>query len=319
VIRPSRRELRTAILSAGAIVMILTAGALHSATDVVAPRTPRELKGSADGPHAVDLDWRRSNGSDGYYVYRDGNRIAETNRSDYRDEDVEPTTTYEYRVSAFDNHGESDLSDPVQVTTDFPPGPTVPANLAATAVGSNRIDLAWSPSEAEAGVAFYRVWRDGDEVATTGDTIHADSDLLPETRYEYRVSAVDELGTESDRSDVAAAATLAVEVGPPPPENLAATVAGPTQIDLTWSPPSSSEGPIDGYNVYRNGSFVAFIVHTLLADTDLEPGTTYRYAVSSVNDEGLEGERSVEVSATTDDAGDGIPPAAPTGLRLVGG
>lgn len=319
MIRPSRRELRTAILSAGAIVMILTAGALHSATDVVAPRTPRELKGSADGPHAVDLDWRRSNGSDGYYVYRDGNRIAETNRSDYRDEDVEPATTYEYRVSAFDNHGESDLSDPVQVTTDFPPGPTVPSNLAAIAVGANRIDLTWSPSDAEGGVAFYRVWRDGDEIVTTADTSHADSDLLPETRYEYRVSAVDEFGTESERSDVAAATTLSVEVGPPPPKNLAATVAGPTQIDLTWSPPSSFGSAIAGYNVYRDGSFVAFLVSTLLVDTDLEPGTTYRYEVSSVNDKGLEGKRSGAVSATTDEAGDGIPPAAPTGLRLVDG
>ena len=57
-------------------------------------------------------------------------------------------------------------------------------------MGWSRIDLTWSPSKAEVGIAYYRVFRDGSELATTGDTRYEDSGLTPETTYEYRVSAV---------------------------------------------------------------------------------------------------------------------------------
>ena len=41
------------------------------------------------------------------------------------------------------------------------------------------------------------------------------------------------------------------------------------------------------------------------------------YAVATLDDRGVDGERSGEVSATTADPPDVVPPAAPTGLRLV--
>lgn len=301
-----------------AALLVLTAGTLAQPHAAFAPGKPKELKATADGPFAVDLDWKRVRGSEGYYVYRDGDRVAEAGQNDYRDEGLQPATTYEYRVSAFDDDGdEGDLSNPVQVTTDAIPGPTTPTDLVASAVGPARIDLEWSPSEGEAGVAFYRVFRDGAEVATPTGTSYQDAGLAPETTYEYRVSAVDGNGTESDRSGPASATTLA-EPGPPPPEQLAATGVWPTQINLTWSPPSGSGFVIAGYNIYRDGDFVGFVVATTFTDTGLSPETTYRYAVSTLDERQIEGERSEEVSATTAVPPDVIPPAAPTGLRLAG-
>ena len=45
--------------------------------------------------------------------------------------------------------------------------------------------------------------------------------------------------------------------------------------------------------------------------------TSYSYSVAGVNGEGLEGARSVTVQARTFPSEDQIPPAAPTGLRVV--
>ena len=299
-------------------LLLLTAGTAYSPTAGFDPGKPKELKATARGPYAVDLDWRKVRGSEGYYVYRDGNRVAETGSSDYRDQGLQPATTYEYRVSAFDDDGdEGDLSDAVQVTTEAVPGPSVPTDLVATAASPYRIDLAWSPSEAEAGLDFYRVFRDGEEVATTDNTSYADSSLEPETEYEYRVSAVDELGNESDRSDPSSA-TTETEPGPPAPRNLLAVAWSSTQVNLSWTPPAASIHPVQGYNVYREGESIGFVVSTVFIDTGLNPETTYGYSVAAVDTRGVEGEMSDEVSATTDAPSDVIPPARPTGLRLVG-
>jgi fibronectin type 3 domain-containing protein len=312
------RYMKTGALALGAALVVLTAGTLGHPYSMAAPKAPKELKATADGPYAVDLDWKRSRNAEKYNVYRDGSRVGETERTDYRDEALQPATTYEYRVSAIDDHGdEGKLSDPVQVTTDGI-APTMPTDLVATAVGSNRIDLEWSPSEDESGIAFYRVFREGVEVASTNTTNYEDSNLAPETTYEYRVSAVDGEGDESDLSDPASATTLSVEEGPPPPEQVTATEAGSTQIFVTWTPPSGSESEVVGYNVYREGNFVGLVVATAFTDTGLSPETTYRYTVSSVDDRGVEGERSEEASATTAAPQDLIPPAPPTGLRVVG-
>jgi chitodextrinase len=302
-----------------AALLILTAGTLASPHQVAFdPGKPRNLEAEAAGPYAVKLDWRRVNGAEGYYVYRDGNRVGVSGRSDYRDDGLQPATTYEYRVSAFDDDGdEGDLSDAVQVTTDPPPGPSRPEDLTAVAAGPYRIDLTWSESESDIGIAFYRVFRDDEPISTTAGASFADTGLEPETEYEYRVSAVDTQDRESERSK-AASVTTDAEPAPPPPLDLNAVAAGPTQINLSWNPPASSARPVEGYNVYRDGEPIGFVVSTAFADTGLSPETEYRYTISSVDDRGIEGESSEEVSATTEATSDVTPPAPPTGLRLAG-
>ena len=301
-----------------AAIVVLTAATLAQPRPAFDPGKPRDLEAIADGPFAVDLDWRRVSSAEYYEVFRDGNKIAETEPSRYRDEGLQPATPDGYRVRAVDDDGAAgDFSDPVEVTTDPPPGPTTPTRLRAAAVGYDRIALVWSPSESYAGIDFYRVFRDGSEIATPAEPSFEDSGLTPETSYEYRVSAVDVDGRESDQSEPASATTAALPP-PPPPENFTAMAMSSSQVDLEWSPPSTSDTPVTGYNVYRDGALLGFVVATAFADTGLAPETTYRYAVSSVDDRGLEGERSAEVSATTDAAQDVIPPAPPTGLRLSG-
>ncbi|MDO7281734.1 Ig-like domain-containing protein [Shouchella clausii] len=52
-----------------------------------------------------------------YNVYRDGEQIASgLTEKTYTDTGLEPNKTYEYRVSAENEAGESDLSEPIEVT-----------------------------------------------------------------------------------------------------------------------------------------------------------------------------------------------------------
>jgi len=100
------------------------------------------------------------------------------------------------------------------VASDTQP-PSTPGALTATAVGSTRINLAWAASSDNVGVAGYRLERcrgmycaNFAQIATPATTTYADSGLVANTRYRYRVRAVDAAGNLSAYSNVAAATTL---------------------------------------------------------------------------------------------------------------
>jgi hypothetical protein len=71
--------------------------------------------------------------------------------------------------------------------------PTVPQNLVATAVTPTQVNLAWSAStdSGGAGLAGYRVRRDGTEITTTAQTTYSDTGLAANTAYSYTVRAYD--------------------------------------------------------------------------------------------------------------------------------
>ena len=86
--------------------------------------------------------------------------------------------------------------------------PSVPANLSATAVSENQIDLTWTASTDNVGVAGYNIFRDGNQVGTSETASFSDTGLQPSTSYEYQVQAFDAAENVSNLSDSASAATL---------------------------------------------------------------------------------------------------------------
>lgn len=89
--------------------------------------------------------------------------------------------------------------------------PTAPADLSATAVRSDQVDLEWEPATDDVGVAGYRVYRDGQTVSTTAATSYSDGNLSPTHTYLYRVTAFDAAANESAPS---AAVTVTTPAGP---------------------------------------------------------------------------------------------------------
>src|SRR2546425_434290 len=105
--------------------------------------------------------------------------------------------------------------DPAGGTPDTTP-PTAPSNLTATAASSSQINLAWTASSDDVGVAGYLVERcQGSgctgfaQVATVAGTTYNDTGLAAATSYSYRVRATDAAGNLSGYSITASATTLA--------------------------------------------------------------------------------------------------------------
>lgn len=78
--------------------------------------------------------------------------------------------------------------------------PSVPSNVTTTGVTSTSVGLAWDPSSDDIGVAGYKIFRDGVQVATSAAASYTDTSLSPATTYSYTVSAYDSAGNNSAES-----------------------------------------------------------------------------------------------------------------------
>ncbi len=90
------------------------------------------------------------------------------------------------------------------------PSDTIPpakvTGLSATPASSSQIDLSWSPNS-EPDLSFYRIYRDGAQIAQVYGTSYSDTGLAASTQYTYEVSAVDTSLNEGLKSDPAVATT----------------------------------------------------------------------------------------------------------------
>jgi chitodextrinase len=120
--------------------------------------------------------------------------------------------------------------------TDTTP-PSVPTGLSATAISSSQINLSWTASTDNVGVAGYQIFRNGTEIATEATTSYTDTGLTAATTYSYTLAAFDAAGNISGQSAAASATTAAATTAP----SIASFTASPTSIvsgnssTLSWS------------------------------------------------------------------------------------
>jgi chitodextrinase len=94
--------------------------------------------------------------------------------------------------------------------------PTTPGNVMATPVSSSQINVAWSASTDNVGVAGYRVFRNGSLAGSTTTALtYSDTGLAASTTYSYTVVAFDAAGNVSTPSTPVAATTLTADTTPP--------------------------------------------------------------------------------------------------------
>ncbi len=100
---------------------------------------------------------------------------------------------------------------------------------------------------------------------------------------------------------------------PTVPTGLAGTVAGPDQVDLSWSA-SADNVAVAGYRIFRDGSQIATSPTASFSDTSAQPSTTHSYYVRAYDAANNVSAPSNTVSITTPAAPDAASPTAPTGL-----
>jgi hypothetical protein len=147
--------------------------------------------------------------------------------------------------------------------------PTTPTGLTATDVDALSIDLSWTASTDDVGVAGYQIYRDGELVKTIygSATSYTDTQLASSTAYTYKVAAFDAAGNVSGESSSASATTAAA------PDN---SVDLALDMPYTASTPASSSYPDTGQ--LTDGTFAS----TSYADTQWEgrlTGSSYYMTV----------------------------------------
>ena len=179
--------------------------------------------------------------------------------------------------------------------------PTVPANLTGTAVSGSKVNLSWTASTDNVGVAGYKVYRDGAFLAAAAATTYSDTTVQAGTTHTYTVYAYDAAGNISQPSNSTTVTTTVDSQPPSTPAGLAATVPSASQVNLSWNAATDDTG-VTGYTMYRNGAAIATTSGpnaTTYSDTSVAAATTYTYTVDAFDGAGNHSPPSVPVTATT--------------------
>ncbi len=300
------------------------AGPVCVTTLPLPPLTPNDLRATADSQTRIRLTWSDNSDTEtGFEVERSrGNEpftLLRTLPPDFEstsDSDLDPNTTYTYRVAAFNTGGRSPYTNRVAATTQ-PPVPEAPGELTAEGVSPTEIRLTWT--DRSTGEAGFRIVRKDDPFAPAtafhsvavvgaGVTTYLDRGLRPATLYIYRVQAYNAGGNSSYAGDTIGETFPNL---PAAPNDLQVAAMAPNLVHLTWSDNSSTEtgfeierktGGIAGpYSFTRIGTPSANT--EAFTDTAVQPDSTYTYRVRAVNAAGASAYSS-RVAAST-------PPFAP--------
>jgi len=209
-------EKRVLLIVIGAIIVIaLIAMFVYLRVD----NAPTHLSAEIVSSSQIRLSWAGDVDATQYNIYRKKEgaesyaRVGFTKEKEFLDEELDPNTTYFYKVTQVVSFKESRQSKRASATT----APGVPTGIQAQATDFQeelqlKIDLFWDYS---IGAEEYVVYRSEDEkgiyekIGTTTNENYSDTDLLPEKTYYYAVTQITE-GQEGVYSDEVSATTGAV-------------------------------------------------------------------------------------------------------------
>ena len=172
--------------------------------------------------------------------------------------------------------------------------PSVPTGLTATAASANQINLSWTAStdpivanQTTSGVAGYKIYRAGTQIATTTTTTYSNTGLTAGTTYSYTIAAYDNAGNTSAQTTSASATTSngADATAPTVPTGFSGQVISQTQVNLSWTASTDptvagqNTSGVAGYKIYRGGTQIATTTTTTYSNTGLTAGTTYSYTI----------------------------------------
>ena len=155
---------------------------------------------------SIHLVWNASEDNvrvTGYEVYRNGEKLVTTGRTEFIDQSLDPDTAYTYQIYAFDeernySEGSAVLNTRTLEDTDVP---DTPQNLKFSAVTGSALTLSWNPSKDNVRTVGYIIYRDNEEIARIENCEYKDSDISKDNEYSYMIKAYDEAGNLSDFSE----------------------------------------------------------------------------------------------------------------------
>jgi len=182
-----------------------------SATSI--PSIPTGVNATATSSSSITVSWTAVSGATGYYVYRSssasGNytRVGTSSTASYTNTELSASTTYYYKVTAYNSGGESSQFSVVSATTML----STPTEVNAMGTSTSSITVSWDTVSSADGYYVYRSSSDSGtytRVGTLSTTTYIDTGLSHSTTYYYKVTAFNSDG-ESSQSSVVSAETYA--------------------------------------------------------------------------------------------------------------
>jgi len=165
------------------------------------PPSASTLTATAVSTSRIDLSWTACTDNKGVAGYKirnsNGTHLRTVNGTSTYFDNLTTSTQYCYTVTAHDGAGnESAYSNQACATTlsQDTTAPSVPT-LTATAASSSQINLSWTASTDNVGVAGYKIYNgSGSYLASGNGTSNSFTGLNANTQYCYRVKAYDAAG-----------------------------------------------------------------------------------------------------------------------------
>lgn len=215
------------------------------------------------------------------------------NTVSYSDTGLTASTTYYYRVYAYNMVGDSAATAVANATTQAvaTTAPAAANALATSVISSSQINLTWTDNSSnESGFKIERSLSNAGpftEIASVvaNITTYSNTSLSSLTTYYYRIYAYNTAGN-SAYSNTANATTLGL--APSAASNLVAVANSSSQINLTWMDNSSNE---TGFKIERStsssGPFAVIATTATNAvsytDSTAATATTYYYRIYAFN------------------------------------
>jgi hypothetical protein len=179
------------------------------------PAAPSSLTATAVSSAQINLAWADNSGNeDGFRIERCTGAgctnfaqiaLVGAGQTSFQNSGLAASTTYVYRVRAFNSGGDSGYSNEASATTQAAPQPPVaPTNLTATVISSTQINLSWTDNaNDESGFQIERCTNSGcTNFAQIGQTLanvttFNNTGLARRTTYRYRVRAFNAAGSSA--------------------------------------------------------------------------------------------------------------------------
>ena len=183
--------------------------------------------------------------------------------------------------------------------------PAKPTGVVATATHDS-VALAWDNPD-DASITHYQIFRRDRGVHDTGEFVtieddtgsaaasYTDDTVEPETRYVYRVKAVNQHGASTWSDFVRADTPAAPDPADLAPSGLVVSLVE-NRVTLTWDAPASDAASVTGYEILRRrpndgeAALTTLVANTGNAETGYtddsanEPGVSYTYRVKALRD-----------------------------------
>jgi len=283
------------------------AQSIYTASATTLLDVPTSVTATATSVDNITVVWGSVTGATGYYIYRstiaDGvySQIGTSATASYEDNPLQSSTTYYYKVAAYNSGGTGSQSSYASATTP----PDVPIGVTATVNSVSSITISW---ESVTGATGYNVYRsttaDGTYifVSASATISYTNTGLSSGTIYYYKVQAYNSVvtGTQSGYISVA---TL-----PNMPTGVTATANSTSSITVSWGSVTGA----DRYYIYRSAaasgaySEIGTSETASYADNSLSSSTTYYYKIAAYNSGGIGSQSNYASTATLPDVPTGV-------------